>query len=101
MRAAFASKPHSRAHVPEKGNAERGPIILGVAGWALIAYLFCPFVLPSVAVGRPWTEAQENNIVAPVDTSQGEPRGTAAPDRRGGRYLLAGLPTVAAPAASA
>jgi hypothetical protein len=100
MRAAFASKPYSRAHLPEKGNAERGPIVFGAAGLALIAYLFGPSVLPSDAVGRPWTEAQANNIAAPVDKPQEEPRGTAAPDRRGGRYLLAGLPTVMAPAAS-
>jgi PASTA domain-containing protein len=100
MRAALASKPQSRSHVPEKGNAERGPIFLGMAGLALIAYLFWPFVLPSDVAGRPWTEAQENNIVARVNKPQEEPTETAAPDRRGGRYRLAGLPTVVAPAAS-
>ena len=100
MRAAFASKLYSRAHLPEKGNTERGPIVFGAAGLALIAYLFGPFVLPSDAVGRPSTESQANNAAAPVDKPQEEPTGTAAPDRRGGRYLLAGLPTVVAPAAS-
>jgi PASTA domain len=99
MRVAFASNPQSRADVPDRGDAERGPIVLGAAGLALIAYLFWPFVLPSDAVGRPWTEAQENYITASVNKPQEEARETAAPDRRGGRYLLAGLPTVVAPVA--
>ncbi|MFL5268401.1 MAG: PASTA domain-containing protein [Stellaceae bacterium] len=100
MRAAFASKPYSRAHMPEKGNAERGPVVFGAAGLALIAYLFGPFVLPSDAAGRPSTEAQANNPAAPVDKPREAPSETAASDRRDGRYLLAGLPTVVAPASS-
>jgi hypothetical protein len=67
IKAAFASKPYSHAQMPEKGNAERGPIVFGAAGLALIAYLFGPFVLPSDAVAGPWTEAQANNAAAPVD----------------------------------
>jgi PASTA domain len=99
MRAASASKPRSRADMPEKADAERRPIIAGGAGLALIVYLFWPSVLPSDIVGRPRMEAEANTVVAPVNKRQEKLSETAAPDHRGGRYLLAGLPTVAAPVA--
>jgi eukaryotic-like serine/threonine-protein kinase len=85
---------------PATVSQPSGPLNLGVAGLALIAYLLWPFVLPSHAVGLPWTDAQANNIVAPINKPQEGPRETPAPDRHGGRYLLAGLPTVVAPVGS-